>query len=170
MAKAVLISIRPEWAEKILFGKKTLEVRKTRPCLEMPFKCYIYYTKSAMIGLRGKPGYVVGEFECDKITWLTHIGFTGCPFISLVAMKDRCTVDNSFNLSDSCLTIGQLEKYLDGKDGYAWHISRLKIYDKPKPLGEFTGLRATKFGAASVNLTCPPRSWRYVEEEEGGNG
>ena len=51
MAKAVLISIRPEWAEKILFGKKTQEVRKTRPCLEMPFKCYIYYTKSAMIGL-----------------------------------------------------------------------------------------------------------------------
>ena len=37
MAKAVLISIRPEWAEKILFGKKTLEVRKTRPCLETPF-------------------------------------------------------------------------------------------------------------------------------------
>ncbi len=106
MAKAVLISIRPEWAEKILFGKKTQEVRKTRPCLEMPFKCYIYYTKSAMIGLRGKPGYVVGEFECDKITWLTHIGFTGCPGINLVAMKDRYTVDNSFNLSDSCLTIG----------------------------------------------------------------
>ena len=97
MAEAVLISIRPEWAEKILFGKKTQEVRKTRPCLEMPFKCYIYYTKSAMIGLRGKPGYVVGEFECDKITWLTHIGFTGCPGINLVAMKDRYTVDNSFN-------------------------------------------------------------------------
>ena len=31
MAKAVLISIRPEWVKKILTGEKTLEVRKTRP-------------------------------------------------------------------------------------------------------------------------------------------
>ena len=33
MAKAVLISIRPEWVKEILHGKKTLEVRKNRPCL-----------------------------------------------------------------------------------------------------------------------------------------
>ena len=44
MAKAVLISIRPEWVEKILSGEKTLEVRKTRPKLEAPFKVYIYCT------------------------------------------------------------------------------------------------------------------------------
>lgn len=37
MAKSVLISIRPEWVEKILSGEKTLEVRKTRPKLETPF-------------------------------------------------------------------------------------------------------------------------------------
>lgn len=44
MAKAVLISIRPDWVEKILSGEKTLEVRKTRPKLETPFKVYIYCT------------------------------------------------------------------------------------------------------------------------------
>lgn len=181
MANAVLISIRPEWAEKILFRKKTLEVRKTRPRLEMPFKCYIYYTKSAMIGLRGKPGYVVGEFKCDKITWLTHIGFTGCPGINLVAMKDRYTVDNSFNFSDSCLTIGQLEKYLDGKDGYFWHISDLKIYETPKELTEFHTWKKCKSCSKSgyestacsydencmvpVAITKAPQSWCYVEEQ-----
>lgn len=37
MAKAVLISIRPEWVSKILTGEKTLEVRKTRPNMETPF-------------------------------------------------------------------------------------------------------------------------------------
>lgn len=42
MAKAVLISIRQEWAEKILSGEKALEVRKTRPNMGTPFKCYIY--------------------------------------------------------------------------------------------------------------------------------
>ena len=43
--KAVLISIQPKWCELISNGKKTIEVRKTRPMLETPFKCYIYCTK-----------------------------------------------------------------------------------------------------------------------------
>lgn len=42
--KAVMISIRPKWCEKIANGEKTIEVRKTRPKLETPFKCYIYCT------------------------------------------------------------------------------------------------------------------------------
>ena len=42
MSKAVLISIRPKWCEKIANGNKTIEVRKTRPKMDTPFKCYIY--------------------------------------------------------------------------------------------------------------------------------
>ena len=42
MAKAVLISIRPEWVNKIISREKTVEVRKTRPNLGTPFKVYIY--------------------------------------------------------------------------------------------------------------------------------
>ena len=44
MSKAVLISIRPKWVEKIASGEKTIEVRKTRPKLDTPFRCYIYCT------------------------------------------------------------------------------------------------------------------------------
>lgn len=33
MNKAVMLSIRPEWVERILNGEKTLEVRKSRPKL-----------------------------------------------------------------------------------------------------------------------------------------
>ena len=43
--KAVMLSIQPKWCELIASGKKTIEVRKTRPKLETPFKCYIYCTK-----------------------------------------------------------------------------------------------------------------------------
>ena len=43
--QSVLISIRPQYCELIASGKKTIEVRKTRPKLETPFKCYIYCTK-----------------------------------------------------------------------------------------------------------------------------
>ena len=45
MSKAVMLSIRPKWCEKIASGEKTIEVRKTRPKLETPFKCYIYETQ-----------------------------------------------------------------------------------------------------------------------------
>lgn len=45
MKKAVLISIRPEWCQKIASGEKTIEVRKNRPKLAPPFKCYIYCTR-----------------------------------------------------------------------------------------------------------------------------
>lgn len=71
MSKAVLISIRPKWCEKIINGEKTIEVRKTRPKMETPFKCYIYETQgwvekdSIMVFRLG--GRVIGEFTCDRI-------------------------------------------------------------------------------------------------------
>ena len=84
MSKAVLISIKPEWCRLIASGAKTVEVRKTRPRLEGPFKCYIYCTKTKegiltylarkKFGRRlyweyknTKTGYVIGEFMCDKV-------------------------------------------------------------------------------------------------------
>jgi hypothetical protein len=38
MSKAVMLSIRPKWVEKIASGEKTIEVRKTRPKLPTPFR------------------------------------------------------------------------------------------------------------------------------------
>ncbi len=193
MSKAVLISIRPEWVQKIGEGKKTIEVRRTRPKLQPPFKCYIYCTlprknKSHVMFLsicddgeiREMNGKVVGEFVCDQITGLTHTGFTGFPGNKLVAMKSYYMVKNSFDFSDSCLTIDQIEKYLDGGDGYAWHISDLKIYETPKELTEFHTWKKCKSCSKSgyestaciydencmvpVAITKAPQSWCYVEE------
>ena len=44
--REVLISIKPKWCELIANGSKTIEVRKTKPKLETPFKVYIYCTKA----------------------------------------------------------------------------------------------------------------------------
>lgn len=49
---------------------------------------------------------------------------------------------------------------------FAWHISELKIYDKPREMRAFTGLQSTRFGMRSVEITYPPQSWRYVEDNE----
>ena len=81
--KAILISIQPKWVEKIARGVKTIEVRKTRPKIETPFKCYVYCTKDkndtffaekVFDGEKGKyavpyvgNGKVIGEFVCDRI-------------------------------------------------------------------------------------------------------
>ena len=154
MSKAVLISIRPEWVKKILAGEKTIEVRKTRPKLETPFKCYIYCTNSGVaMGMWGKHGKVVAEFVCDTI------------FSIQIECNAPAALGAGIEVPGTCLTDRKIMEYLgNGKRGFAWHISNLKIYDTPKPLSEFKGLRKTKFGYAPVEIKRPPQSWRYVEE------
>lgn len=157
MAKAVLISIRPEWVEKIANGEKTLELRKTEPKLETPFKVYIYCTagnlsyevSNGMFCNISGGRVVVGEFVCDKIGIIWGGGYLKMP-------------ESAF--AGSCLNMYQIDTYLDGKDGHFWHISNLKIYDAPKPLSKFMGLRKTKFGYAPVEIKRPPQSWCYVED------
>ena len=120
-------------------GRKTIEVRKTRPKMDTPFKCYIYKCGN---------GKVIGEFLCDQI-----INITGAGRIPSDAARP------------TCLELAKLHQYLGAATGFGWHISNLKIYDTPRELGEFTGLRTTKDGFELSLITRPPQSWRYVEEE-----
>lgn len=185
MAKAVLISIRPEWVEKILSGEKTLEVRKNRPKLELPFKCYIYETQGRTETpwidedghtiFKGR-GLVIGEFLCDTI-WPIQ-----------VECSSPVALGAGIEIPGTCLTDRKILEYLgNGKQGYAWHISDLEIYDTPKKLNEFwfppeLYCEKERCGGcpydqvADVNgeysfdcewkrpLARPPQSWYYVEE------
>ncbi len=131
--KSVLISIQPKWVELIASGKKTIEVRKTRPKLETPFKCYIYCTKAKEVVDIGKTfswgKEVVGEFICDKITDISVVVRNCNEDYNHVYHNDEC--------KGSCLTWKELQEYGKGKTLYGWHINNLKIYDKPKKLNEF---------------------------------
>nr|DAR62034.1 MAG TPA: hypothetical protein [Caudoviricetes sp.] len=176
--KAVLLSIRPEWCEKILNGEKTVEIRKSCPAHGTPFKVYIYCTKAqSKIGwLRIVPGKgwlrldsaVIGEFTCKKITGLTHVGETGSwESASLYVMAPRLYYKPADELLETAgMSKETAEKYLKGRDGYGWHISDLKIYDHPRPLSDFTRLRAKKFGYKPVRIEHPPQSWCYMEDSE----
>lgn len=133
--KSVLMSIKPKYCELIASGKKTIEVRKSKPKLKTPFKCYIYCTKGKIpfllptyskggltdsdIWMNGN-GKVVGEFICDEITG----GYLISPWGDYIQKK-------------SCLTYAEIEKYAGDKPVCSWHISNLVIYDKPKDLREF---------------------------------
>ncbi len=155
MSKAVLISIRPKWCEKIIGGEKTIEVRKTRPKLGPPFKCYIYKCGS---------GKVIGEFLCDQI------------------IEDRTYGHNEKFYAAACMSAYDAAAYAMQSPMYGWHISGLmKIYDHPRELNSFR--RACKndwwcescamysehsetCGNAALQLNRPPQSWCYVEEQE----
>ena len=170
---AVLISIRPKWCEKIISGEKTIEVRKTRPKMDTPFRGYIYRTKGTVPHIiNGKwvqmevGGTVVGEFVCDDIfERIVRVGTSCEPPKYCICDWNMTCIPLDTLLADACLTKDELEKYLDGGVGYGWHISNLRIYDHPRDLWEFTGLRETKFGWEPVPITRPPQSWRYVVEE-----
>lgn len=72
-------------------------------------------------------------------------------------------MDDDF-VAQTRLVDGALWDYGKGATLYGCHISKLQIYDTPKPLSEFKGLRKTKFGYAPVEIKRPPQSWCYVEE------
>lgn len=172
MSKAVLISIRPKWCEKIVNGEKTVEVRKTSPKMKTPFKCYIYctqpkYPREDFIATDyPKPqfyggGKVIGEFTCDRIYELAPLNH---------APND---VEQQ-----ACLTREEIVRYLKGV-GCGWHISDLKIYDAPRELGEFRRVCVNDLycescamyrenkgtcGNKSLRFKRPPLSWCYVEK------
>lgn len=171
MSKAVLLSIRPKWCALIASGKKTIEVRKTRPNLETPFKCYIYCT-SGKPWLYCRPsqrignGLIICEFVCDRIESTNCFSGLVCP--------EKNNIIKRF-LDGSCLSEQEIVDYADGRAVCGWHISELKVYDKPKKLSEFEKACDHENDCCtckrfSVNYACinsisrPPQSYMYVEE------
>lgn len=207
--KSVLISTRPEWCEKICHeigmdknGKpiyeKSIEVRKTKPSIPTPFKCYIYCCKAksqwrysnyegAYENSEGEIVYaqqhIIGEFICDKVYLIKNQG-------SMFSVADEEQSVTNEIARQSCLDYYDMVSYLGNKDGYGWHITDLKIYDKPKELSEFRKLKERieqTCGCLSNNGLCnaaryeelcdnikkccfkepnAPQSWCYVEELE----
>lgn len=184
MSKAVMISIRPKWCEKICRGEKTVEIRKTRPKLETPFKCYIYRTKGTVPHIINDKwvqmevgGTVIGEFTCDRIYKIekdsTDFLFkAGGLSVYKQAAEEKCGLCVA-------MTDDELHGYLGHYQGYGWHISNLKLYDPLKKLSEFKGLckvesdccacphyNYSKMDCDGRTIKRPPQSWGYVEEQK----
>ena len=154
----IMLSIRPKWCELIASGRKTIEVRKTKPKCDVPFKVYVYCTEDFRTSTKfrnhkfwiGEPindvsdgrylgnGKVIGEFICDKMIFAYIDDF------------DYHNYDISDDdLRETCLSQSMLFDYAKGKPVYGWHISDLIIYDKPKDLSNFDVKRS-------------PQSWCYT--------
>lgn len=190
--KSVLISTKPKYCELMAAGKKTIEVRKTKPRIETPFKCYIYQPKTVYVSKNKsneflKPiqdkrfGKIIGEFVCDEILCFPYVeGEEAGEYVYNIP-----TVIGE----QTCLDYGDVSNYGNGKSLYFCHISNLVIYDKPKELSKFYAWcpeyereyitsKCRKCRYYSINefdmcfecacegekqLTRPPQSWCYVE-------
>lgn len=155
---AVLLSVRPKWCELIASGKKTVEIRKTRPKIETPFKCYIYCTKPKMITKYVFKPEDYPEYMRPEKPVFCKVPDGSSPYCSVVNGNGKvigefvCDVIFTMSITYSdptsrialkefpytCLTDRQIIDYLgNGNQGYGWHISNLVIYGKPKELNEF---------------------------------
>ena len=154
MMKAVMLSIRPKWCELIASGKKTIEVRKTRPNIPMPFKCYIYCTKPKMVTKYVFKPEDYPEYMRPEKTVFCKVPDASSPFCSEVNGNGKVIgefvcdcitglrADNGIQTyyngqKGTCLSDAEIIKYASGKKVYYWHISDLKIYDEPKKINEF---------------------------------
>lgn len=78
---------------------------------------------------------------------------------------DTVTLERHDYVRENVVKVKEFRYYAFGSVAmYGWHISNLKVYDTPKPLSKFKGLRKTKFGYAPVEIKRPPQSWCYAEE------
>jgi predicted transcriptional regulator len=173
--KSVLMSIKPKYCELIANGIKTVEVRKTKPKLELPFKVYIYCTSNKdgtkdLLEIHDSLGKihkanskVIGEFVCKGI------------------MRPNDNLNLMSRLS--CVSKDELYEYSNGKQLYGWRITDLVIYDKPKELWNFKKecIGYVRNDEDWCLETCPeyelggcdgrykpiytpPMSWCYVED------
>lgn len=179
MSKAVMLSIRPKWCEKIASGEKAIEVRKTRPKLDTPFRCYIYCT---IDGIKKMPkdyiaesverGKAIGEFTCERIALIAYDG------------GELSSTTNAAFSPATCLTQSEIIAYIGDKGRcYGWHISDLRIYDQPRELTEYRracpndlycescAMYSNNNGICNngaLTLRRPPQSWCYVEAIDNG--
>lgn len=165
--KAVMLSVKPEWCGQMASRKKTLEIRKSKPRLTPSFKVYIYCTKGRKVHFwKSKlyeyaddrshnafdiceDGKVIGEFICDRVYQYSTSTIEGADISenevvsqSCLSRKDLEAYENSAEPRENCI-------YLLGL--YCWHITNLKIYERPEDIFITWGLRRA------------PQSWRYVE-------
>ncbi len=198
--KAILMSIRPQHLVNILNGKKTIELRKKFPS-DFRGWVYCYCTLGKPYLTYGYDYYMIGEDDYEEYkVYVLHDARGDWTYLNNKVVC-RFWVDNVeeiYKYGDTChftnklsgqsltqfskLSDEELENYLGygGNKievcGYAIHISKLEIFDKPKDLTEFYYFKKRLI---DCGMDCPPyfdevkaqvhkapQSWQYIYIEE----
>ncbi len=186
MAKEVIRSIKPFWFYLICEGIKKLEVAKGEPKSDEWNKVTYLYCSKDMSSFNRIPdefkdkyrpflGKAGAKFVCGEISKFHKYQLEPTGKFAVYEQEEL----DSF-LGATCLSFEELCKYFGDrpyyKPLYVWHISDLKVYDKPKALGFFylacdKPTRTDCFECVDrrenrcKQLVRPPQSWCYVEPE-----
>lgn len=157
--KKVLASLKPYYYYLVGEGIKKIEVRKNMPKASDWDKEVLFYMSKDVKSFAKIPK----DFQ-EK--YRKHFGKVGMQFVCdwITKITPNCDIKGSVNqyihgypaiLGDDCLSFQEMKAYLGNKNGYSWHISELKIYDKPKELNEFKNLKGELIKNAY-------QSWGYI--------
>lgn len=158
--KAVLMSIQPKWCDLIADGKKTVEVRKTKPKIAPPFKVYIYCTKGDALAYpclnnpkftihRTNNGTLKGrQMTAKEREKSDHLYANGKVIGEFVCkgIEEVYQCNSGWVEAYACIPRDEFFDYLGiprrthlgyDKNAYGWLISDLVIYEKPMELSEF---------------------------------
>ena len=161
MKRAILMSIQPQWIEKILNREKLIEIRKTMPKCELPIVVYLYCTKAKLFlyGYYGESddaegfGYATSYCPTEDINVLDRTENLNGKVVAKFTLNETEKHFNAkyfgFNpkfLNDCQLANKDIDNYVGiDKTFYAWYIDNLEIFDKPKELSEFVNSRALSY-------------------------
>lgn len=181
MKKAILISIRPEFVEKILNGEKTIEIRKNYPKCDIPIDVFIYCTKGTKnniydMGKHGAFAAYGNRFIYEKDTIIDKSKQINKKVVAKFTLNKinpatfgRLYIEKSIEFAKkACLLDYELIEYVNGNNTYAWHIDDLVILDRPMELCDFNKIacilgRPDKCSQFRSGMKRPPQSWQYVE-------
>lgn len=151
----IFASINPEWIEYILEGIKLYEVRKNKPSISVPFKVYMYCTKNGRVLFKNSNGRILTTPFAVKNLLTVHPdaeilnGKVVAEFIcDEIIEVPRGALYNNYNAGSkitnairySCVLNDELVRYCGDKESlFFWHITNLKVYDKPKEISDFCG-------------------------------
>ena len=181
----ILASLKPYYYYLIGERKKTIEVRKS-PLKNLPQDIAFYMSKDeksfAKIPkefqekYRKHFGKIGMRIVCDEVEEFHEWELS--PQGKFVDFE-RERLENF--LTAACLSEEEVVRYRENlpyfKPLYGWHISDLKIYDKPKPIMQFykpcpikikncpvCELYSTYTGCCMNNIDRPPQSYMFIEE------
>ena len=186
----ILASIKPYYYYLIAEEKKKIEVRKMA-LKNLPQDIAFYMSKDEKSFAK-----IPKEFQ-EK--YRKHFGKIGMRIVcdeveefhewelspqGKFADFERERLENF--LTAACLSEEEVVRYRENlpyfKPLYGWHISDLKIYDKPKPIMQFykpcpikikncpvCELYSTYTGCCMNNIDRPPQSYMFVEEVQDDN-
>jgi predicted transcriptional regulator len=113
--KSIILSVKSKYADLILDGKKTLEIRTKRLPWTADSRAYIYSS--------GDVRKIVG-----------HCVYSG-PFSAV--MNNSSGYFSEHILEDACLSAQELKDYLDGRYPNIYRLSGVVRYTEPIELSDF---------------------------------